>query len=44
MLAKHIDKQRNLFIISPGEEITSQDFKQLARAVNEYINDTDQIP
>ena len=44
MLAKHIDKQRNLFIISPGEEITSQDFKQLARAVNEYINETDQIP
>lgn len=44
MLAKHIDKQRNLFLISPGEEITSSDFKQLARSVNDYINETDQIP
>ena len=44
MLAKHIDKQRNLFIISPGEEITSGDFKQLAQSVNTYINETDQIP
>jgi len=44
MLSKQIDKQRSLFIISPGEEITSDDFKQLARSVNDYINETDQVP